>query len=309
MGIKRRLPNSDETRHVALSTAKTKKDNTPPGNIVITPNTTTRLDAAQPLFAQKMQARGKALLLQSISTSLKAAAQAKAKMYISHFIQTFNMGVDRGVFPTSHRAFYQLEISSKKVPPLNTEPLVTFWVQRLIDGDVERLAAGEAAIQMPSIAEVTTEYNIFKTANIEQSTAKDAYDKSQEAVSGMRPEVGKLILRIWDEVETAFDDEPIESKRRKAREWGVVYVSTQKATITGTVTDAATGNPLQGVDVALIESGDIVQTLVGGTYALSTSFTGAGTLVFSLEGYETQTIPVEVHEGGPLIQDAALVAM
>ncbi|MCJ7650366.1 MAG: hypothetical protein MUP85_17290, partial [Candidatus Lokiarchaeota archaeon] len=88
MGIKRRLPNSDETRHVALSTAKTKKDNTPPGNIVITPNTTTRLDTAQPLFAQKMQARGKALQLQSDSTSLKAAAQAKAKMYISHFIQT-----------------------------------------------------------------------------------------------------------------------------------------------------------------------------------------------------------------------------
>jgi len=309
MGIKRRLPNSDETRHVALSTAKTKKDNTPPGNIVITPNTITRLDAAQPLFAQKMQARGKALQLQSSSTSLKAAAQAKAKMYISHFIQTFNMGVDRGVFPTSHRAFYQLEISSKKVPPLNTEPLVTLWVQRLIDGDVERLAAGGAAIQMPSIAEVTTEYNIFKTANIEQSTAKDAYDKSQEAVRCMRPEVDKLILRIWDEVETAFNDEPIESKRRKAREWGVVYVSTQKATITGTVTDAATGNPLQGVDVALIESGDIVQILANGTYALSTSFTGAGTLEFALEGYETKTIPVEVHEGGSLIQDAALVTM
>jgi hypothetical protein len=309
MGIKRRLPNSDETRHVALSTAKTKKDNTPLGNTVITPNTATRLDAAQPLFAQKMQARGKALQLQSSSTSLKAAAQAKTKMYISHFIQTFNMGVDRGVFPASHRAFYQLEISSKKVPLLNTEPLVTLWGQRLIDGDVERLVAGGAAIPMPSITEVTTEYNIFKTANIEQSTAKDTYDKAQEAVSGMRHEMDKLILRIWDEVETAFDDEPIESKRRKAREWGVVYVSTQKATITGTVTDAATGNPLQDVDIALIESCDIVQTLVGGTYALSTSFTGAGTLEFSLEGYETQTIPVEVHEGGPLIQDTALVAM
>ena len=309
MGIKRRLPNSDETRHIALSTAKTKKDNTPPGNIVITPNTTTRLDAVQPLFAQKMQARGKALQLQSDSTSAKTTAQAKAKMYISHFIQTFNMGVDRGVFPASHRAFYKLDVSSKSVPLLNTEPLVTLWGQRLIDGDVERLAAGGAVIPMPTIAEVTTEYNVFKTANIEQSTAKDAYDKAQEAVGDMRPEMDKLILRIWDEIETAFDDEPIESKRRKAREWGVVYISTQKTIFTGTVTDAATGNPLLDVNVALVESGDIVQTLADGTYKLSTTFTGLGTLEFALEGYETQAIPVEVHPGDSLIQDAALVAM
>jgi hypothetical protein len=309
MGIKRRLPNSDETRHIALSTAKTKKDNTPPGNIVITPNTTTRLDAAQPLFAQKMQARGKVLQLQSDSTSAKATAQAKAKMYISHFIQTFNMGVDRGIFPASHRAFYQLDVSSKSVPLLNTEPLVTLWGQRLIDGDVERLAAGGVAMPMPTIAEVTTECNVFKTANIEQSTAKDAYDKAQEAVSGMRPEVDKLILRIWDEVETAFNDEPIESKRRKAHEWGVVYVSTQKTTFTGTVTDAATGNPLQNVNVALVESGDIVQTLPDGTYTLSTIFTGEGTLEFALEGYETQTLPVEVHEGGSVTQDVVFMAV
>ena len=309
MGIKRRLPNSDETRHVALSTAKTKKDNTPPGNIVITPNTITRLDVAQPLFAQKIQARGKALQLQSDSTSAKAMAQAKAKMYISHFIQTFNMGVDRGVFPASHRAFYQLDVSSKSVPLLNTEPLVTLWGQRLIDGDVERLAAGGAVIPMPTIAEVTTEYNVFKTANIEQSTAKDAYDKAQEAVSGMRPEMDKLILRIWDEIETAFDDEPIESKRRKAREWGVVYVSTLKTTFTGTVIDAATGNPLQNVNVTLVESGDIVQTLADGTYKLSTTFTGLGALAFALEGYKTQTIPFEIKEGSLLSRDVVLVAM
>ena len=57
---------------------------------------------------------------------------------------------------------------------------------------------------MPSIAEVTAEVNLFKTLNASQSTLKDAYDNAQEAVSDMRPEVDSLILRIWDEVETAF---------------------------------------------------------------------------------------------------------
>ena len=308
MALTRRLPQSDSARKIALDTGKTKKDNTAPADVVLTPNTVTRLDTTQPLFKQKMQERGNALQSQSDATAAKNAAQAKAKMYISHFIQGFNNGADRDYFPKSHRAFYQLDVSSNSVPPMNTEAEITLWGDNLIDGDAERITAGGAAMSVPSIAEVTTEVNLFKTLNADQSTAKDAYDNAQEAVSDMRPEVDSLILRIWDEVETAFNDEPIESKRRKAREWGVVYVSTQKATITGLVTDSASGNPLQNVNVALLESEVIVLTDEEGRYTLETSHTGEGTLEFSLAGYVTQTFPIEVHEGGEITQDVSLVA-
>ena len=309
MSLTRKLPQSDVTRKIALDTGKTKKDNTAPADVVLTANTVTRLDTTQPLFKQKMQERGNALQVQSNATAAKNAAQGKAKMFISHFFQGFNNGADREVFPASHRAFYQLDVNSNSVPQMDTEAEVTFWGDRLVDGDAERTTAGGAAMSMPAIADVTTEFDLFKTLNAEQSTAKDAYDNAQEAVSDMRPEVDSLILRMWNEVETAFDDEPIESKRRKAREWGVVYVSTQKATITGLVTDSASGNPLQNVNVALEESEEIVQTDEEGRYTLKTSYTGEGTLEFALDGYTTQTFPVTIEEGGELTQDVSLVAV
>jgi len=309
MSLTRKLPNSDVKRMIALDTGKTKKDNTAPADVVLTTNTVTRLDTTQPLFKQKMQERGNALQAQSDSTAAKNASQAKAKMYISHFIQGFNNGADRDYFPKSHKAFYQLDVNSDSVPIMDTEAEVNLWGDRLIEGDAERITAGGAAMSMPSIAEVTIEVNLFKTLNAEQSTLKDAYDNTQEAVSNMRPEVDSLILRIWDEVETAFNDEPIESKRRKAREWGVVYVSTQKATITGLVTDSVSGEPLQNVNVALIESEEVVQTDEEGMYTLKTSYTGEGTLEFALDGYTTQTFPVTIEEGGELTQDVSLVAV
>jgi hypothetical protein len=306
MSLQRKLPQSDVKRKIALDAGKTKKDNTAPADVVLTPDTITRLNTTQPLFSQKMQARGNALQAQTDATVLKDAAMEKARMHISHFFQTFNNGVARGVFPASHRAFYQLDVNSDSVPQMDTEAEVNLWGNHLIDGDAERITAGGAAMSMPAIAEVTTEVNFFQTLNADQSTAKDAYDNAQEAVSDMRPEVDSLILRIWDEVETAFNDEPIESKRRKAREWGVVYVSTQKATITGMVTDSVSGNPLQNVNVALVESEEIVQTDEEGRYTLKTNYTGEGNLEFSLEGYTTQTIPVTIEEGGELTQDVSL---
>ena len=121
--------------------------------------------------------------------------------------------------------------------------------------------------------------------------------------------VKKLVTDIWDEVEFFYRNEPDEpSKRRKCREWGVVYVSRHKATITGVVTDSATSEPLKDVNVSLVEAGEVVQTDEEGIYSLSTNYTGEGTLEFSLVGYTTQTFPVEVHEGGEITQDVSLVA-
>lgn len=309
MAITRRLPKSDETRKTVLDIAKLKKDNTAPGDIVLSSNTQTRLDAIQPLFKEKMQDRDDALSAQTVSTAIKDSAMGRARIYISDFIQVFNSGIVRGIFPKEHRPYYHLDVNSNSVPPLTTEASVIEWGEWVIEGDPRRITAGGAAMAMPTIAEVTVEYNNFKNANIAQSTAKDAYDAAQEVVSGMRPDVDSLILRIYNEVETAFDNEPIESKRRNSREWGVVYVSTLQATITGIVTNSANGAPLQDVNVALIESGNIVQTLADGTYTLLTTFTGAGTLEFSLTGYVTQTFPIDVPEGGTLTQDVSLAAV
>jgi len=307
MSISRKLPNSDEGRKRALDLAKGKKDNTPAPDIVITPNTVLRLDAAQPDFEQKMQERDDALSVQAISTSAKDAGMFVAKNYISDFIQTFNSGVARGIFPKEHRAYYHLDINSNSVPPLTNEASIVEWGQWLIDGDPRRVAAGGAAMSMPTIAEVAAKFTIFMNANHLQSTNKDAFDAAQEVVQAMRPDVDALILRIWNEVETAFDNESIESKRRNAREWGVVYVSTTKANIIGTVSDSESGAFLVGANVTLVESENTVQTDDGGNYLISTTYVGTGTMEFVFDGYVTQNITIEIPEGGALTLNAKLV--
>lgn len=306
MSQSRRLPISDETRKRALDLAKAKKDNTPLPEIVLSATTQGRLDVTQPLFQEKMQDRDDALSQQAISTTAKDAEMGVTKKYISDFIQTFNSGVARGIFPKEHRPFYHLDVNSSSVPPLTNEAAVVEWGRWLIDGDPRRIIAGGAPMSMPTIAEVSAKYTLFVNANNAQSTKKDAYDAAQEIVSGMRLDVDALILRIWNEVETAFDNEPIESRRRNAREWGVVYVSTIKSTINGTVTDGSTGLPLPNVSVTLLESEDTVLTDAAGFYELSTGFIGTGTLEFALTDYVTQTIPVEIAEGGKITQDALL---
>lgn len=310
MAIKRQLPNTDVGRNSALVAAKNKKDNSLPANIVFTQKTIQWLDTTQPVLTAAIQARGNALAAQATATQLKKTAQERTQMFISHFIQTFNNAVDRGVYPPSHRAFYQLDVNSNSVPEMKSEALIHLWGENIISGDAVRMAAGGTPpMSMPTIAEVTTQCNHFKTVGSAHSTAKDAYEKAQETVSKMREDVDNLILRMWDEVETAFNDEEASGKRRRAREWGVVYVSTQRRSIIGRVTSAVTGKPLSTVLVTLVETESSIQTNADGTYVLHTNFTGHGNLEFVLAGYITQTIGVYVSEGDILTQDVSLQAI
>jgi hypothetical protein len=306
MGVHRNFPNTDVKRNTALFLAKTKKDNTAPAYMALTTNTIARLDVTQVLFSQKIEAKYFALAEQAASTTAKKISQAKTKKLISHFIQGFNNGVGREVLSAPDRAFFHLDINSNSVPSLGKESDITFWGDNLIEGDAIRVAAGGAPMANPTIAELEAEYNIFVNLNSEQSTLKDAYDKAQEAVSNMRVEVDKLILRIWDGVETFYDSEELPSLRRKAREWGVTYVSRHKGVIRGTVTDAANGKPLQSVSVKLIEAEEFTETDAEGNYLFRTSYTGACTLEFKLENYFTQTFKIEIPEGASLTQDAAM---
>lgn len=307
MALTRRLPNSDGGRKLALDKGKGKKDNTAAPAIVFSANTVTRLDFLQPLFFQRMKDRDDALVAQTLGTAKKESDKIIVKTLISDFIQTFNAGVRRGIFPKEHRAFYHLDVNSDSVPPMGSDDAVIEMGQWLIDGDPRRITAGGAPMAMPTIAEVSAKYTIFMNSYHALSTLKDAYDTAQEAVQALRPEADALILRMWNEAETAYDNESMESKRRNAREWGVVYVSTTKTNITGTVRDAASGTPLVGVNVTLVETEHTVQTDDGGNYLLDTTFVGTGTMEFAFEGYVTQNISVEVPEGGAVELNAKLV--
>jgi hypothetical protein len=221
----RRIPNSDAQRYCALQTCKLKSDATPAAERPISADNVTQLDAIFPQFKTALGARAADLSQQTASTDVASTALDVARQFISHFIQTLNMAIDRHTFRPSDRAFYQLDVNNGVVPPLASESDVLLWGQRVIDGEAARVAAGGMAIPFPSIAEVTTVFNDFKTKRDTQSHLSEAVDEDEEAIAALRPEVDALVVDLWDEIEFAFRRNAPSSLRNKAREWGVVYAS------------------------------------------------------------------------------------
>jgi hypothetical protein len=238
-------------------------------------------------------------------------------MFISHFFQSFNNGVDRGMFPKDDRGFYQLPISSGAVPDLKSEEKIITWGDRIVAGDPLRVAAGGAPMAMPTAAEVTAELNAYKAENNIQSNLKGAYDQAQEAVAALRPETDSLILRMWNEIETAYSEEAAPSKRRKSREWGVVYIpspgeapSPEEFSIVGTITDSVTNNPVGDVGILVVETGQTYFSENNGTYFIPVLAPGNYTLQLTKTGYTPLTIPgIVVTEGQLTELDIELEAL
>jgi hypothetical protein len=291
-----------------MGAAKSKSVSSP--DAAISAGSITDLDAFKADLDTKVGAMNADLQAQLNASLEEDSTLTICRMHVSHFLQVLNLGIARGVYPASARTFFGLDANQEQLPPLNKENDVVQWALQIKSGDAARVTAGGAAMVNPTAAQVDAVYNTYKTKHDLQSETKDDYDDSQQAVAAMFEPGKTMVTDLWDQVEFFYRNQPDEpSKRRKCREWGVVYVSREKATITGNVTDAGTGNPLEGVNVTIAETGDTVQTLADGKYILKTNFTGEGTLEFSLAGFVTQTFPVDVPEGGTLTQDAGMVAV
>lgn len=294
----RQLPQSDEGRNIALTRAKDKNDSLPVGTEVLNAATVVSLDAMQPNFYSKMTLRDVALRNQGNSTIDTDTKKNKAKMFISHFFQTFLNGVDRGVFPEADKTYYHLDLNSNSVPVIKTEADIISWGNHIITGDPLRTAAGGTAMAMPSLTEFTTVFNAFKTANNSQSNYKDAYNAALKAVADLRTDTDKLIVRIWNEVETYYSGEEISNRRKNAREWGVVYINMpEEMSMTGTITDTS-NNPVEGAEVRFPALGVVAISNSFGVYNMPVVEAGTYDVEVTKPGYTAQTIPGIVIETG-----------
>lgn len=221
----RRLPRTDEERASALNLAKKRKDEVPAAEVPMSGSTVSRLDTAQPTFRQALIDRGTALREQAAATAATDPERARLRMFISHFFQSFNNAVARGMFIAEDRAYYQLDINSDAVPPLDSDEKLVTWAGNLLSGDAQRVAAGGEAMAMPTAAEVQVVFDQFQTVSGTLADRKAAYDAAQERVASLRADADSLIVRMWNEIEAAYSEDAAPSKRRKARQWGVVYIS------------------------------------------------------------------------------------
>ena len=204
--ISRRLPKTDTGRKRALNAADAQMGRVAPADMALTPATQARVTATNLSFPALLLARAVALATQGSSTSLNEVAKELARMFISHFFQVFFLGVERGVYPSSAKSYYSLDLSANAVPSLASEADIRDWGANIKNGDIARLAAGGAAMSNPTTAQVNAVVDAFVLTNNSHAIKKSAYDTTQEDVENSREDVDKLIKKIWDEIETFYDE-------------------------------------------------------------------------------------------------------
>ncbi|MES2621106.1 MAG: carboxypeptidase-like regulatory domain-containing protein [Bacteroidota bacterium] len=319
MAVTRRTPTSDVGRALALDKAALKLSISPPGDVVLSTATQTRLAILRTALNLNLALRGAALSNQVNMTPQKDAKRKTAGYYTSHFIQGCDHAALRGEtgFSQADRAFFQLEATNYNLPVLDNDDTVLIWGQRILTGNTNRLAQGKPVMPYPAIADVNIKYTDFTTIYGDYNLIKRAYDDAQEAISNSREDIDSFILRMWNEIEAAYSEEDAPSKRRNSREWGVVYVlvagsepTADDFSITGKVGVAVPGSvvPLADVQVLVVETNTVSYSQANGDYFIEVLPPGTYTIQFSKHGFITQTFSGVVIEAGVLIDNNVAMA-
>ncbi|HLG35532.1 MAG TPA: hypothetical protein VI757_11680 [Bacteroidia bacterium] len=256
--IQRQLPFSKEGRVITLNKGVTKLATIPPLTVILNPATKTRLLAINILYGNGDIALSVAIAASTAGTAVKNAVQKLARMWVSHYYQALNNGIEREEIPASHRAFYGLDVNSNAVPDMNSEDKLLFWGNKVAVGEAARIAAGGPPITFPDAAVVTlkvTDYNARLTA---QTILTDATDAAQEALDLLNPEADAVIKKYLDEVDVYYSEENPESRRGNTVEWGAKYLTLGEPTaITFKAVDSVSGAPIQDTEFKFVATGKI----------------------------------------------------
>jgi hypothetical protein len=297
MSISRHKPRSVKEVEKALFAAKKRMDSVSPAEMAITAPTQTALTDENTKINNLVTASNAALYSQIKATNQMDTAKAKARMFISHYFQAYNNGIAREVFDKESRILYGLAENQSSVPPLGSEADITYWGSKVITGDAARVDAGGTAMSNPKADEVKTKLDDFVEKNTTQGLAKTAFGTAQENLSAELPTAIKVVTKVWDEVETFYDELEISAKRAKCREWGVVYESDVAVTINLTVKNKTTADAIDAALVTIVESGNDTNTDALGKAELKTSIAFGITLETSKAGFLTQVTPLEFETG------------
>lgn len=219
----RRLPNTDQARLRALRTAIQQADKHSFGEQVvqykIIHEAKTYLSGFEKQLIQYQQT------LESQVSANKRYQQIvhNARLYISHFIQVFNLSVIRGDIKKEHKIFYSLDPNIHTVPDLSTEAALLHWGKCVIDGENERLRNGGLPIYNPTIAKVKVHYEVFKEYKSTQKIHQNTTSRNWEDLVSLRQKGDELILDIWNQVESRFKNEKPYTRLIKCQSYGLIY--------------------------------------------------------------------------------------
>ena len=136
----RRLPNTDQARLRALRTVIQKEEKLGFNSRFISFKMVIDAKNFLTIFEKQQLHYRQALENQINANKRYQQIIHNARLYISHFIQVFNLSVIRGDIKKEHKLFYQLDPEIHNVPDLSTEKNdLLHWGKCIIDGENERI--------------------------------------------------------------------------------------------------------------------------------------------------------------------------
>lgn len=159
-----------------------------------------------------------------VAASKKYITLAKnARLYVSHFIQVLNLAVIRGEIKKEALAYYGLEDENMALPDLTSDATLIEWGEKVVMGEDKRKKNGGAPIYNPTIAKVNVHLEMFKESYHSQKKFQESTTRSLQAVASQREEADRLILEIWNQVESYYADYPASKKIEACKQYGVIY--------------------------------------------------------------------------------------
>ena len=219
----RRLPNTDKSRVRALKMAIERTGQQEFGQQVISFKTQHEAKTFLTIFEQQSVGYHQTLENQVASNKRYQQIVYTARLYVSHFIQVFNMAVVRSEIKKEHKLLYQLDPETNALPDLTTENSLLHWGKCVIDGENERLRNGGTPIYNPQIAKVKVHYEIFKEYRQTQKFHQNATNRNWEELVKLRKKADDILLDIWNQVEEHYKEEKPYSRLIKCQQFGLVY--------------------------------------------------------------------------------------
>ena len=219
----RRLPNTDLSRLHALQNAVQRAQSADYTEQVIPYKTLSELQRFLVSFENVvMQSKD------NYKTSVNANKQYRhivqnARMYISHFIQVFNLAVIRGEIKKEQKLLYGLDPLNHVVPDLSTEEGILEWGQKIIEGEQKRMANGGFPIYNPAINKVKVHYDIFCEHQRQHSFHLQNTERVHGNLDQLREQADNYILMTWNLVEEYYKDLLPYAKMMKCQLYGVIY--------------------------------------------------------------------------------------
>ena len=219
----RRLPNTDQARLRALRDSIHQMELLTFGKQIVTYKTLHEAKTYLSVFEKQLAQYQQTLDSQVTANKRYQQIVHNARIYISHFIQVFNLSVIRGDIKKDHKIFYQLDPDVHNVPDLSTEAALLNWGKCIIDGENERIRNGGLPIYNPAIAKVKVHYELFKEYKSTQKLYQSTTNRNWEELVAMRQKGDLIILEIWNQVEAHYKDEQPFARLTQCQKFGLVY--------------------------------------------------------------------------------------